>query len=110
MPAGEHAVVVSVNDGFHKIANASLTAKVNPISGVKVNISALSYPFDESGNLSINVSDSKGNGLSGNVNVLVDGSEYVQKAISNGHLEIPLSNLAVGEHAAEVIFTNPNYR
>ena len=109
LPAGEHAVVVSVNDGFHKIANASLTAKVNPISGVKVNISALSYPFDESGNLSINVSDSKGNGLSGNVNVLVDGSEYVQKAISNGHLEIPLSNLAVGEHAAEVIFTNPNY-
>ena len=33
LPAGEHAVVVSVNDGFHKIANASLTAKVNPISG-----------------------------------------------------------------------------
>ena len=109
LPAGEHAVVVSVNDGFHKIANASVSANVNPIGGIKVNASAKDYAFDENGTLVINVTDASGKALSGNVTVLIDGNQYSKKEIASGNLEIPLSDLAVGEHVAEVIFTNPNY-
>lgn len=109
LDAGEKTVLVSLNDGFHNVANATVVAKVNTLSGVKVNATVGNYAFNENGTLSIGVTDSKGKALSGNVTVLIDGKQYAVKPITNGKLDITLSDLGIDEHIAEVIFTNPNY-
>ena len=109
LATGEKSIVVSVNDGFHSVANATAIAKVNPLAGVKVSADVESYAFNENGTLEIEVTDSKGNSLSGNISVLIDGNKYAEKNITNGHIEIPLVGLNIDEHTVEVIFTNPNY-
>ena len=103
LDAGTYTVPVVFDDGVHKSASTEVTLIVKPASA-EVTASADDYVFDQTGTLVITIQD----GLSGSVNVTIDGADYKFEAI-DGSLDVTLENLAAGLHNVDVAFINPNY-
>ena len=102
--AGETEVTVSVLDGFHKYASNATVVKVNPaVPDLSVS-SGLA-------NVSIEVRDGTGP-IGGIASITVDCDRENPITIiidETGKAEVPLGDLAPGNHTVEVTFNNDNY-
>ena len=103
LPVGETPVTVAVNDGVHDAATKDVTAKVAPKDTASVTVGS------NAENITIEAKDGT-TPLNGTALVSIDGATPIEVPVGeDGKANVPLDNLAPGQHTLEVKFTNDNY-
>ena len=111
LDAGDHNISVAFDDGVHKPASEEASATVEPSSDAVVDATVNVGKDGENSTVDVSVKDPENKPLTGDVTVVVDGKPYANATLDeNGSANVPIGELAPGEHTVEVVFDNPNYK